>query len=77
MSPLGEITALGHVIDVPDVTLDPNYFGSGARDRTRSRGTAELIVLDTYARGHGLFGGRVLSSRIATGIDPPQSAPQL
>jgi hypothetical protein len=42
---------------------------------------ANVIVLDTlgklYAHGHGLFGGRVLSSRIATGIDSPQSAPQL
>jgi hypothetical protein len=54
---------------------------SGARHRTRSSSTADLIVLDTlgklYAHGHGLFGGRFLSSRIATGIDSPQSAPQL
>jgi hypothetical protein len=52
VSPGGH-TAPGHVIDVPDVTLDPNYFvgrrlGSTPPDALSS--TAELIVLDTLGK---------------------------
>jgi hypothetical protein len=58
-----------------------SYQRAGIFQLWGTRPAADLIVLDTlgklYAHAYGLVGGRVLSSRIATGIDSSQTAPQL